>query len=148
MKAHKKNSPPSLLVDNDVITNILQMAESFNQYFISIDKNLQKSIPPAKRHFLDYLKDRNQNSFFIQPMIAEEVKDIILTLMGSKSTGPNSIPTILLKKSRITVSLPLTKLINKSFEARIFPDICKVTKVVPILKVKQVYFAIAIDQFP
>ena len=101
------------------------MAESFNQYFISIDKNLQKSIPPAKRHFLDYLKDRNQNSFFIQPMIAEEVKDIILTLMGSKSTGPNSIPTILLKKSRITVSLPLTKLINKSFEARIFPDICK-----------------------
>ena len=99
MKAHKTNTPPSLLVGNDVITNIPQMAETFNQYFISIDKNLQKSIPPAKRPFPDYLKDRYQNSFFIQPIIAEEVKDIIMTLIGSKSTGPNSIPTIFLKKS-------------------------------------------------
>ena len=107
------------------------MAETFNQYFISIDKNLQKSIPPAKRPFPDYLKDRYQNSFFIQPIIAEEVKDIIMTLIGSKSTGPNSIPTIFLKKS---IDNWLTKLINKSFEARIFPDTYKVAKAVPILK--------------
>ena len=57
-----------------------------------------------------------------------------MTLIGSKSTGPNSIPTILLKQTRNTVSLPLAKLINKSFETGIFPDICKVAKVVPIFK--------------
>ena len=37
------------------------MAEHFNQHFISIDKNLQKSIPPTKRHFSDYLKDSKPN---------------------------------------------------------------------------------------
>ena len=71
-----------------------------------------------------------------------------MTLINSKSTGRNSISTILLKQTRNTVSLPLVKLINKSFDTGIFPDICKVAKVVPTSKVKQGYFAIIIDQFP
>ena len=124
------------------------MAEHFNQYFTSIGKNLQKSIPPTKRHFSDYLKDPNQRSFFIQSTTAEEVKDIIMTLIDSNSTGRNSISTILLKQTRNRVSLPLVKLINKSFDTGIFPDICKVPKVVPTSKLKQGYFAIIIDQFP
>ena len=40
-EAHETNSPSSLLVDNEAITNIPQMAEHFNQYFTSIGKNLQ-----------------------------------------------------------------------------------------------------------
>ena len=124
------------------------MAEHFYQYFTSIGKNLQKSIPPTKRQFSDYLKDSNQNSFFIQPITAEEVKDIIMTLIGSKSTGPDSIPTILLKQTRHTVSLPMAKLMSKSFEIGIFRDLCKVQKWYLSLKVKQGYFAIIIDRFP
>ena len=46
-KTHKTNSPYSLLVDNETITNITQNAEHFNQYFTSIGKNLQKTIPPT-----------------------------------------------------------------------------------------------------
>ena len=95
-------------------------------------KTFKKSIPLAKRHFSDYLKDPNQSIFFIQPTTADDAKDIIMILIGSKSTGPNSIPTIPLKQTRNTVSLPLAKLINKSFETGIFPNICKVAKVVPI----------------
>ena len=49
---------------------------------------------------------------------------------------PNSIQTILLKQTRHTVSLPLAKLINKSFETGIFSDICKVAKKVPIFKIE------------
>ena len=50
-KVHKTNSPTSLLVENETITNMQQMAEHFNQYFTSIGKNLQKRIPPNKKHF-------------------------------------------------------------------------------------------------
>ena len=57
-----------------------------------------------------------------------------MTLMSNRSTGPNSIPTFLLKQTRNTVSLPLAKLVNTSFETGIFPDIGKVEKVVPIFK--------------
>ena len=75
-KANKTNSPSSLIVYNETITNIPQMAEHFNQYFTSIGKNLQKNIPPSKRHFSDYLKDPKQSSFSIQPTTADKVKDI------------------------------------------------------------------------
>ena len=122
-KAHKTNSPSFISRPN-----IPQMAEHFNQYFTSIGKNLQKRIPPTKRQFSDYLKDSNQNSFFIQPTTVEEVKDIIMTLMSSKSMGPNIIPAFLLKQTRNTVSLPPAKLIKKSFETGIFPEICKAAK--------------------
>ena len=74
--------------------NILQMVEHFNQYFTPIGKNIQTSIPPSKRQISDYLKDPNQRSFFIQLTPAEEVKVIIITLIGSKSTEPNSIPKL------------------------------------------------------
>ena len=64
--------------------------------------------------------------------------DIIMILIGSQSTGPNNIPTItrniIEKNTRNTVFLPLTKLINKSFEIGIFSDICKVARVVSIFK--------------
>ena len=68
-KAHKTNSPSSLLVDNETIANIPQMTEHFNQYFTSTGKNLQKSIPPTKRHFSDYLKNPNQNFLFNLPQL-------------------------------------------------------------------------------
>ena len=93
--------------------------------------------------------DPIQISFFIQPTTDEEVKDVIMTLIGNKSTGPSSIPTILLKQTRNTVSLPLPKLIYKSFEAEIFLDIyARWQKWYLSSKVKQSYFAIIIDQFP
>ena len=112
-----------------------QMAKRFNQYFTSIGKNLQKSILPTKNHFSDYLKDPNQNSFFIQATTAKEMKDIIMTLIGLLPiTRPNSIPPILLKQTRSTVSLPLATFINNFFENGIFPEIWKLANVVPIFK--------------
>ena len=57
-----------------------------------------------------------------------------MTLIGSKSTRPNSIPKILLKQTRNTDFLPLAKLRTKYFETGIFRDICEVSKEVPIFK--------------
>ena len=86
-----------------------QVAEHCNRYFTSFDKKLQIITPLTKEYFSGFLRDPNQNSFLIQPTTAEEVKSNIMTLAGSKSTGPNSILTILLKQNRSTVS---SKLIN------------------------------------
>ena len=57
-----------------------------------------------------------------------------MSLIGSKSTRPNSIPKILLKQTRNTDFLPLAKLRNKYFERGIFRDRCEVSKEVPIFK--------------
>ena len=50
-KAHKTDSPSSLLVDNETITNISQMAEHFNQYFTSTGENIQKVFHQLKDTF-------------------------------------------------------------------------------------------------
>ena len=62
------------------------------------------------------------------------MKDSIITLIGTKGTGPNNIAEILLKHTRNTILLPLAKLIYKSFETGVFSDLNKLAKVVPIFK--------------
>ena len=62
------------------------------------------------------------------------MSDLIKTLKNSKSLGPNSIPTNILKEIHETISIPLSTLINKSFTTGVFPNMCKIAKVVPIFK--------------
>ena len=52
----------------------------------------------------------------------------------NKSTGPNSIPTQILKISNQIMCKPLTYLINLSFSNGIFPDLLKISNVIPIFK--------------
>ena len=55
-------------------------------------------------------------------------------LKNSKSSGPNSIPTNILKEFHETISIHLSTLINKSFTTGIFLNMCKTATVVPIFK--------------
>ena len=64
----------------------------------------------------------------------KKTSDLIKTLKNSKSFGPNSMPTNILKEIHETNSIPLTTIINKSFTAGVFPNMCKIAKVVPIFK--------------
>ena len=112
------------------------MAESFNNFFTSIETNLQKNIPPTKKTFTDYLKTPNLENFTICLTSADEISDLICSLDSSKSISPCSIPTKILKIARETVSLPLSQLINNSISKEIFPDICKLAQVIPIFKNK------------
>ena len=51
-----------------------------------------------------------------------------------KSTGPNSIPTLILKSFKLFFSVWLSKLVNLCFEVGVFPDILKTAKVTPLHK--------------
>ncbi len=52
----------------------------------------------------------------------------------SKATGPNSIPTSILKQFIDELIEPLVSLINKSLYEGVFPDILKFASVCPIFK--------------
>ena len=65
---------------------------------------------------------------------ADEISDLICSLDSSKSVGPCSIPTKILKIAREIVSLSLSELINNSISKGIFPDICKLAQVMPTFK--------------
>ena len=55
-------------------------------------------------------------------------------LIQSKSYGPNSIPTKILKLLKNDISTQLSDIFNVSFSTCVFPSILKIAKVVPIHK--------------
>ena len=68
------------------------------------------------------------------PTTPEEISDLIQTLSLNKSTGPNSIPTSILKEIKNDVSIPLSAIINNSFENGISPNLLKSAQVIPVFK--------------
>ena len=101
------------------IKNILQIAE--HHYCTSIGKSYSNK----KKTFFRLFKGPKSKQIFHQATTAEEVRDIIMTLIGSKSTASANISIIFLKQTRNKVFLPLANIINQSFESGIFPDIFK-----------------------
>ena len=74
--------------------------------------------------------------FFTPTTNIEEVKQIIGKLKPKRSSGLDKIPTIVLKYLPDNILNTLIKLLNRSFEEGIFPNIFKTAKVVPIFKKK------------
>ena len=91
-----------LSLDNgDTITNPYDIANTFNNYFVSIAETTKKSIKYGHKHFSDYLSNESDSTIFLQPTDKEEIANIISSLNSNKASGPNSIPyriLFLLKK--------------------------------------------------
>ena len=73
-------------------------------------------------------------SFLIRPLDIKETENRISSLQENKASGPNSLPIKILKTSKKQLSVPLTYVINLTFETGIFPEILKTAKVIPIFK--------------
>ena len=73
-------------------------------------------------------------TIFLTPATPREIYDIISAFDIKKSLGPNSIPVYILKISNNFFSDKLTDIINLSFKTGIFPDLCKLAKIIPIFK--------------
>ena len=125
-----------LLNENDkFITDQKKIANSFNKYFVNVGPDIDKTIPKSIHNYQDYLSDlKNNKTFFMSPTNSKEVFDIIASLDINKSTGPNSIPVYILKVYNNFFSENLSKIINISFSTGVFPDLCKIAKVIPIFK--------------
>ena len=55
-KAGERNNPSSLLPNDRSVANQQNMVEHFNNFFISIEKSHQETIPLARKHYTQYLK--------------------------------------------------------------------------------------------
>ena len=130
----KSNFNKQLRVNEEIIDNPNEIAETLNDFFVNIGPNTESCIPrnpvtqPEK-----YLGNKNQVDFLISEISNEEVLEIIINL-ESKSTGPQSIPVNLLKLIPDLILAPLCKIISNSFSSGIFPDAIKICKVIPIHK--------------
>ena len=62
------------------------------------------------------------------------VRKVVVNLDFSKTSGPDCIPVVVLKKGELELSYILAKLFNKYLKKSCFPDCWKVSSVVPVFK--------------
>ena len=119
---------------DDIISENNKIAEKFNNHFCKIAETIENEIPKGKNKFNDYLKNQMEQSFFISPTSSDEIESQIKHLKNHKANGPNSIPTTIFKKFGKNISVPLTELINLSFNQGKFPAVLKIASVTPTFK--------------
>ena len=95
---------------------------------------MEAKIPPGKVGFQKYLIDKKPNSIFLKACNQSEIAELINNFSNSKSCGPFSIPTKILKEFSQYFIEPITVIVNKSLEEGIFPQLLKFASVCPIFK--------------
>ena len=120
----KKNYLPTRIIykNEEKKTNI-DIANSFNDFFVNIGKSIEAKIPQSNLSFNSYLKNANEKSIFLRPCDQVEVLLIISGLKSSKACGPNSIPSCIIAEFANILIEPLTAIINMSLKECVFPSL-------------------------
>ena len=110
----------------------------FNKYFIEIGVNLASTIEtPAiidGKFNASSLIQSSCNSFFLEPIVEEEVVNYIRAMNPSKSTGRHGIPAKYIKMSGSVKAPVLTNIFNACISTGYFPKVLKTAEVLPIFK--------------
>ena len=133
-KVNRHTSPTSLLINDTLDNNPLNIANCFNTFFGSIARKTKDKIRPINKSFSDYLDAPTQSSLFLSPIDACEIGKIICSLDENKAHGPNSIPTKFLKLLSPTCSKVLSSIFNSCLRAGIYPSCLKTANVIPVFK--------------
>ena len=118
-------------VDDQEISDPMEIANRFYYYFSNIGPNLAKQIQSATSHE-NFLFGDFPQSMFLNLATQEDIVDIACTFPVGKSAGYDNIPMSIIKRSIGSISSPLTHIINLSIIHGIVPDELKISFVVPI----------------
>ena len=133
---NKKKSTSScsrFRINNRLISDNKSIANGFNSYFVNIGPTLASKIPKDDRSPSLFLKNRNLSSIVLEPVIEDEVKNVIKCLKLS-SAGWDSISPCVVKSSYNSFIVPLTHIMNLSISKGVFPTELKVARVIPLFK--------------
>ena len=97
IKHSPKSSIHTLIHKGATVTDSLHIANIFNVYPSSITEKTKVNIKFRNKSIQDFLHHPNEESLFITPTDAHEINLMISPLNSDKSTGPNSLPTKILK---------------------------------------------------
>ena len=120
--------------NNSPITDNKEIANAFNNFYSNLGNSIEQKIPISQRNFSSFIGSPLNSSFYSTPCDEMEIKSIISNFGINKASGPNSIPTCLLKEFSPLLTYPIKLIINKSLSEGIFPNLLKTAQVCPIYK--------------
>lgn len=132
---NKKEFPSYFTVNGDNIHDKQEIANNFNNFFVSIGPNFSNKIRNHDNKSVnDFLTGKHAQTFNFETVNVDDVKKIMDKLKTKNSTGYDDISTKLLKRISHIIATPLTMIINQSLCTGIFPNDLKIAKVIPIYK--------------
>ncbi len=141
-KKGKQNDTIQLDVDGQIITDPLEVAETFNTYFTNVAKDIGKDSPyidntdnhPSLTTIDQHVHDIGLDTFSFRTTTEKDLLDIIKRLPTGKAPGYDNITTKCIKAVDSIISMPLVTLTNRMFAESIFPDPLKHADLTPIYK--------------
>ena len=110
------------------------MLQNSTHFFNTIAAKIDERIISTSFSFRNTLREPNENTMFLSPATVNEIESAIKELQDKKATGPNSIPSKILKNNKDVLSMPLCDLINLVFVSGTFPQQLKTAKIIPVYK--------------
>ena len=113
-----------------------QTANSFNDYFCNIGRKLADNINIRNSNNIYNFPSKlvNNNTFFFYPTNKTEIINIVENSKNKKSNDLFHINMDILKKTIYVISPILEYLFNLSISKGKFPNILKISKVIPLFK--------------
>ena len=125
----------NFVLNNRMITNLDEIANEFNKYFVNIGRSLNDRIQSVTTSD-DYLLQHNkpETTFSFVSVNEVYIGNVINKLKNKSSYGYDTISNKHIKYARNILSRPLTLLINQCIHTGIYPEQLKLSRVKPLHK--------------
>ena len=123
-----------ILYNGHHITDKSQICNVMNEYFCGVGKKLQTKMPDCGGELLNYLPEQIRETFFLSPVVQEELVIEIQKLNPRKSCGPDDIGAKVIQLCLTIFADNLSKIYNHSIEICDYPSELKIAKVIALFK--------------
>ena len=110
------------------------IAEIFNQYFLSAPRNIANNLPPPTKNFQDYLSGSFPELSNFRYVTPDDICKLIEELKTTGGSGYLEIPTKVLKCIMHAIATRLANIFNRCLSEGFFPESLKIAQVVPVYK--------------
>ena len=115
VKIKKVTNITKLNINNQIINDPVQIANTMNNYFTNIGPELAKKIQnTTENDFMSFLGKENQQSMYMFKTNSNEVSKLISKLNNKKSSGFDDLSAKFLKLCSPFISAPLANMFNSS----------------------------------
>lgn len=132
-KGNSVTKVPKIMYSNKTITNDIEIANAFNDYFSTIGNKLSNDIS-CDTDPTEFMHPGITNTIFLSPITYDEVLKEINSLNDGKLPGIDGIPPKVWTSVSHVIAPVLCHLFNLVLTTGIYPDALKVAKVIPIFK--------------
>ncbi len=133
--AKNKNSTACLNINGTITSNSTDIAEKFNNFFVNIATEIEITIPPAIPNVVPIPLTEPESLFKLSdPIISQEILDVIKQLKLKHSLDPNNLSMVILKSVANEICIPLKNIVSLSLCTGEIPILMKTAKIVPIFE--------------